>query len=390
MAVKRWRLAVCVSAVYACGAVGGAAQTQYTNDGAMTGIEEECRWHANRARFDPVKEKARLALSSSVPTGPIPPLAPHAKLITAARNHSEDMALTGIFQHNTPVGSTHYPAGFEFWQRITNETYFYSSCGENIAAGYSSGRDAHDAWFLSETGHRENLLSSAFREVGVGYAYRPSSPWRYYTEDLATALGSAEHWFTDTLFFDTGTNGYDASEGIVGVDIYLRTAAGLHGWYDRSSDSGSFAIPISSIPDGSNVHVILVNRSGSATNVTIPLNYDTLLRVALSNGESYVYGAFEQPTSVRNMGFRDVVPVGNRIVASTQAVDGVRVTATTLPGGTYALEWRESLTAGNWAGAVTSTAAAVTTTFLDAGGPGRPAPGVATSRFYRVVLLRNL
>ena len=122
-------LAACVMGLVAGFGRSGAGQTQYTADGETGGIEEEARWYANRARYSPPREKERLSLTNSVPTGPIPPLAPNAKLITAAAKHSEDMAITGDFNHNTPVGSAYYPAGFQFWQRLTNETYTYGPTG---------------------------------------------------------------------------------------------------------------------------------------------------------------------------------------------------------------------------------------------------------------------
>jgi hypothetical protein len=392
--MKHWNLAVCLAAICAGSAIRADAQTQYTNDGAMTGIEEEARWYANRARYDPVKEKARLSLASAVPSGPIAPLAPNAKLITAAQHHSDDMATLNAWGHDTPSGSAYYPAGYTFDQRIVYEGYSYFRAGENISAGtwYTNGYFAHDSWFLSETGHRDNLLDASFREVGIGHHYDSSSTYdHYYTEDFGTQLGSSQHWFTGTIFWDSsGDSAYDYNEGVAGVDIYLRTPAGLHSWYDRSSASGSFAIPISSIPDGTNVEVILVNNSGSATNVSIPFDYDTLLRVALTNSESYSYGTFVQPAGVTNVGFRQVLPHQEWIAAASAATDGVRVTAGTLPGGRYALQWRANLVTGSWAGAVTSTAAATTTMFLDAGGAGRPAPAASTSRFYRVSLLKDL
>lgn len=42
-----------------------------------------------------------------------------------------------------------------------------STAGENVAAGYSSGRAVVAAW-MGSSGHRANILNGSFRLVGVG------------------------------------------------------------------------------------------------------------------------------------------------------------------------------------------------------------------------------
>lgn len=45
----------------------------------------------------------------------------------------------------------------------------YRTAGENIAAGQRTPKDVVTAWMNSD-GHRKNILSSSFTEIGVGYA----------------------------------------------------------------------------------------------------------------------------------------------------------------------------------------------------------------------------
>lgn len=107
------------------------------------------------------------------------PLALADELTRAARRHSLDMATHGLFDH---VGSD----GSQPDERMSEAGYAWHACGENIGAGYTSPEDVVAAW-MSSDGHRCAILSDTFRDMGVGYAYDPDSPYRrYYTLDLAT------------------------------------------------------------------------------------------------------------------------------------------------------------------------------------------------------------
>jgi hypothetical protein len=272
-------------------------------------MEEEMRWSLNRARFSPPGENARLGIAAAVPNGPIHPLAPHWRLLEAARYHSEDMALTDTFQHQSPAGSRRYAPGSEPWDRGEAEGYDWVFFGENIAAGYLTGREAHDAWYRSAP-HRVNSLDTNFFEVGHGYAeYQPSTYARYYTQDFGSWLSSETHVFTDTIFNDLNSDGvYGQGEGVGGVEVYLKTNGVLCGSYDRSSPCGSFAVQIKTIADNAAVEVSLVNRSGTGVRLSVPVDYDRLLALTLSNGQSLAYGTFQQPAGRANVGFRSVTP----------------------------------------------------------------------------------
>ena len=94
-----------------------------------------------------------------------PALARNGKLDTAALSHSRDMANRGYFAHNSPEGST--PD-----QRIAAAGYSYSWWGENIyrsAPGDDSAQSAFTSW-VNSSGHRANMLSSNFTQIGIGRA----------------------------------------------------------------------------------------------------------------------------------------------------------------------------------------------------------------------------
>lgn len=102
-----------------------------------------------------------------------------ARLDTAARLHSEDMAARDFFAHTTPEGLA--PG-----DRASAQGYA-GGVGENIAAGYATARSVIVAWMAS-AGHCRNILGAA-RDIGVGTA---PSPRPNYTQDFGNhAAGAA-------------------------------------------------------------------------------------------------------------------------------------------------------------------------------------------------------
>ena len=99
------------------------------------------------------------------------PLREDSRLDNAALAHSVDMADNGYFSHNGP-GNT------RFDRRI--ESYGYDSPGgENIARGQTSAQQVFDAW-MSDSGHRDNILNCDFVAMGVGL---DTQGW-YWTQDF--------------------------------------------------------------------------------------------------------------------------------------------------------------------------------------------------------------
>jgi uncharacterized protein YkwD len=114
-----------------------------------------------------------------------PPLHENAQLEQAALAHSEDMALHGYFDHNSPSGQTP-------WDRIHAAGYQFSMAAENLAAGYPTPEAVIDAFFNEtppDDGHRRNLLNCGLRDVGFAYFYQKGSAYgSYWTQDFATPL----------------------------------------------------------------------------------------------------------------------------------------------------------------------------------------------------------
>jgi uncharacterized protein YkwD len=114
------------------------------------------------------------------------------KLTDAAYGHSRDMALNNYFSHTGSDGST-------MVTRVQAQGYSFSWLAENIAAGYSTPKDAVDGW-MNSSGHRANILNCNLRETGIGYYYQGDDqpnvhldggsmggPYGYYwTQDFGT------------------------------------------------------------------------------------------------------------------------------------------------------------------------------------------------------------
>lgn len=89
------------------------------------------------------------------------PLAANWELSRVARYKSEDMSSQGYFSHTSPT----YGSPF---QMIRSFGLSYRSAGENIAYGQRTPAAVVDAWMAS-SGHRANILSASYTQIGVGY-----------------------------------------------------------------------------------------------------------------------------------------------------------------------------------------------------------------------------
>lgn len=89
----------------------------------------------------------------------VSPLTLNATMTAAATKRAEEVST--YFSHDRPDGSSCFTVFDEYGLS-------WSSVGENIAGGYYSAESVMNGWMNSE-GHRNNILSSDFIELGVGY-----------------------------------------------------------------------------------------------------------------------------------------------------------------------------------------------------------------------------
>lgn len=101
------------------------------------------------------------------------PLKIQPDLRTSTKWLAQDMATQNYISHTDRLGR-------EIDPRIPDLGYQnYLTIGENIAGGQTTPQEVVQAW-LHSPGHRSNLLNPNFSEIGVAYAYRPTSTYRHY------------------------------------------------------------------------------------------------------------------------------------------------------------------------------------------------------------------
>lgn len=257
--------------------------------GEPTDEEQLYLEYLNRMRANPTAEGQRLAttsdpsiqsayasfnvdlslMQSEFATNPaVPPLAMNAKLTAAARWHSGDM-LTNQYQgHYQTNGSVVMSPG----DRIATNGYSAGSWGENVFSYAESVPQGHAAFAVdwgggvggmqTPPGHRDNMLTGAFREVGVGVidGVNGSVGPQLVTEDFATQLSSTP-FVTGVVYFDLNGNGfYDLGEGIGGVTV---NSAGSS-YYTITADSGGYALPV----PGNGTYILTFTAPGLSTQVT--------------------------------------------------------------------------------------------------------------------------
>ena len=83
------------------------------------------------------------------------------ELSRVARYKSQDMVDNRYFSHTSPTYGTPF-------QMIRSFGLSYRSAGENIAYGQRTPQAVVNAW-MNSSGHRANILSSSYTQIGGGY-----------------------------------------------------------------------------------------------------------------------------------------------------------------------------------------------------------------------------
>jgi uncharacterized protein YkwD len=112
------------------------------------------------------------------------PLTLNHKLSVAARRHARSMAARKYFAHGDFVGrirAVRYFSGARSW-----------TVGENIAWGswnFATPASIHEGWMNSPP-HKHNILSSRFREIGIGVAEGAPVGGQRFGATYATDFGA--------------------------------------------------------------------------------------------------------------------------------------------------------------------------------------------------------
>ena len=157
---RRTALIVCGLALLAAAIVPGAAHASSGSRSTVTALEAGILGELNAVREAHHLRPLRLS------TG----------LTAAARQHTFEMLDDGYFEHESKSGAP-------FWKRV--ERYYpqgsgYWEVGENLIWCSPSlrAKRAVELW-MGSAGHRANILSPIYREVGIAAVHSTSSTGAY-------------------------------------------------------------------------------------------------------------------------------------------------------------------------------------------------------------------
>jgi uncharacterized protein YkwD len=105
------------------------------------------------------EQKALSLLNRDRLTRDLPALVRTDALSDVAREHCNEMAETGYFGHSSPLTGT-------VRDRMNDAGLEYRIVGENLAR--NSNLSAAQGGLMFSLGHRKNILSERYREVGIG------------------------------------------------------------------------------------------------------------------------------------------------------------------------------------------------------------------------------
>jgi hypothetical protein len=278
-----------------------------------TNEEQELLEIINRLRLDPAGEFDRLILNAAqrigVTTGvtgainffnvdltlfrqqmlafnPVAPLAWHTALADAAEQHSAQMILANSQSHQLPGEP-------DLGQRAINNGYSFSTLGENVFAFASSVIFGHAGFVIdwgvgpggmqSPPGHRNNLLSGNFSEIGIDITHEANPATSVgplvITQDLGNRFNYAPQ-VLGVVFDDADGDGfYDAGEGTGGLTVTLVGAPGTFTTTTWASGGYQIVVPQSTYTLTFSGHALATPRSTQVTlggaNVKLDVNLDT-------------------------------------------------------------------------------------------------------------------
>jgi uncharacterized protein YkwD len=112
------------------------------------------------------------------------PLALSSELSGAAQDYSQVLASTGCFEHTCGAVPN-------FADRAARSGYTgWTALAENIAAGYPTPDAVVSGW-MNSPGHRPNILSPNYTEIGVGVVNGGGKFGTYWAEEFGARPGVA-------------------------------------------------------------------------------------------------------------------------------------------------------------------------------------------------------
>ncbi|MFL6590435.1 MAG: CAP domain-containing protein [Chthoniobacterales bacterium] len=319
--------------------------SQLYSIGSPTNDEQYYLELINRARANPTAEGIRLATTtdSSVQGAysalgvnlvlmqsqfalipPAAPLSMNSTLLTAARAHTQNMLQNNYQGHTGPDGVlttrlASYTAVNGNWS-IGENVYAYSKSVWYGHAGFQVdwGGTAATGGMQSPPGHRENIHSATFREIGVGVVLGSNGGStgvgpQLVTQDFGTQ-GGLLPFVTGVVYRDLNGNGfYDPGEGLSGVTVTIPNS----NYYAVTASSGGYSVPV----PGNGSYPVTFSGGG------VPTTQKTATVVGGQNVKTdYVVTGSSTPTptppTLANISTRAVVGTGTNVLIGGFIVTG--------------------------------------------------------------------
>ncbi|MFN0127678.1 MAG: CAP domain-containing protein [Verrucomicrobiales bacterium] len=183
----------------------------------------------------------------------VPAVAPNAKLMAVARQHTQWMFSTKTQSHTQPPATS--PSD-SIVRRVSAVGYNYAGLGENV---YAYGRDLYyshagfevdwggpDNGMQSPPAHRLNNHSKDHREIGVGVHIGYSG---FTASDVGPVVGTVDFglqrsspaFVTGVAYYDmNGNQRYDLNEGIGGLRVDVEGAS----HHAITAPGGGYVVPV--------------------------------------------------------------------------------------------------------------------------------------------------
>lgn len=272
-------------------------------------------------------------------------LVANQSLFDAALGHSQWMLANEVFDHYQGTDTT--AANYKPSSRETASGYVPQASGENISMGYSTGSPYASAYALateavtglfidnniSGAGHRKNLLSANFADVGLGYALDNdvSGGYGYYgTQDFGRNASENPHLTGFVLSNTDGNFQFNNGEGLSGVTLTITdvtdnkqysTLTQAYGYWDFEAIGG---------------HTYNVTASGGTFSGTGAVS-GVVLDTAITNGYNsrsvdffsgtswgrVDYGVATNHAGTGTLGITGTTKVGNVLTANASAIADV-------------------------------------------------------------------
>jgi Ca2+-binding RTX toxin-like protein len=217
---------------------------------------------------------------------PAPPLAWNDSLATASRNHNAAMIAADTQSHQLPgelsFDQRDQAAGYTGWTALGENVYAYATSALYALAGFMVDWGSGPNGMQSPAGHRANIMSSDFLEVGIGVTSDSNSSTQVgplvVTEDFGNRSSNGL-FIIGVAYNDNDHNDfYSVGEGLGNLTVTLGGSS------ITSFSSGGYSLPTQAT--GNQAVVLTGGGLSGPVNVTVNLVAHTNIKLDVIDGNT--------------------------------------------------------------------------------------------------------